>query len=139
MEVLDRAAELLPPILQRLDEAAIAAFDREFGSGEGQRWWTSWETGLPDPATYPELTSVKTMVWLWNLVKAFDMVGYGEARYNLLNNGGHWFPGTRGERIDPKALEPILSGSPFRDRLVPILQETHALLGGAPVKRLSQS
>lgn len=142
LEVLDRADEILPPILERLEAAAIAAFDREFGPGEGWRWLRSWHRGLPDPADYPDLVSVKTMVWLWNLVKAFDMVGYGAARYNLLNNGGHWFPGTRAdqaEQLDAAALEAVLGNSPHRDRLLPILRETHALLGGAPVQRLSQS
>jgi len=139
LEVLDRADELLPPILERLENAAIAAFDQEFGPGEGRQWLRSWHRGLPDPADHPEHVSIKTMVWLWNLVKAFDMVGYGAARYNLLNNGGHWFPGTRADQLDPAAIAPLVSDSPHRDRLLPILQETHDLLAGVPVQRLSQS
>jgi predicted aldo/keto reductase-like oxidoreductase len=139
LEVLDRADELLPPILERLENAAIAAFDREFGPGEGRRWLRSWHRGLPDPADHPDRVSIKTMVWLWNLIKAFDMVGYGAARYNLLNNGGHWFPGTRADQLDPAAIAPLVNDSPHRDRLLPILQETHDLLAGVPVQRLSQS
>jgi predicted aldo/keto reductase-like oxidoreductase len=59
-------------------------------------------------------------------------------RYNLLGEGSHWFPGGQVKEIDPEALRTALKNSPFADQIPKLLQETHALLSGVAVKRLSQ-
>ncbi|MEM1425496.1 MAG: aldo/keto reductase, partial [Cyanobacteria bacterium P01_H01_bin.130] len=102
-------------------------------------WKRSWHRGLPEPQHVPGEISVQTMLWLWNLVKAFDLVDYGKMRYNLLGNGGDWFPGQRGDRLGELSLADCLSRSPHADKIPGILQETHELLKDAKVKRLSQS
>lgn len=139
LSFLDQPGQLLPMITRRLEQAAIEAFDREFGPGEGKAWLRTWEQGLPKPEEVPGEISVRTIVWLWNLVKAFDMVAYGKMRYNLLGNGGHWFPGQRGDRLSELDLRPCLAHSPYPDRVLNILTEAHQLLAGGAVKRLSQS
>ena len=67
------------------------------------------------------------------------MVEYSKARYNLLENGGHWFPGATAKNIAKFNLEACLENSPHSDKIPQILQECDRLLGGEAVKRLSQS
>jgi uncharacterized protein len=68
------------------------------------------------------------------------MVDYAKARYNLLGGeASHWFRGSRADEFDENALKPLLAASPFADRIPEIIRETHAMLGGAQAKRLSQS
>jgi uncharacterized protein len=129
LDLFDRADELLPPIIQRLEESAIARL--------GEEWYKTWEVGLP---TVEEAGgfNVHTVLWLRNLAIAYDMTEYAKMRYNLLNNGGHWFPGGRVDQIDLDALEPAFKNSPHADKIPALLQEAHEMLAGDEVKRLSQ-
>jgi len=130
LEWLDRADEILPPIIQKLEQAAI---DRL-----GADWVKNWQIGLPPVDQTPGRLNLHTVLWLRNLAIAYDLVDYAKMRYNLLGQGSHWFPGARVNEIDIEALRPCLAASPFADRIPELLRETHQLLGGEPVKRLSQ-
>ncbi|AZB73195.1 aldo/keto reductase [Synechococcus elongatus] len=131
LPLLDQAETILAPILRRLEQAMADAL--------GHDWLDTWRDGLPAPETTPGEINIPTIVWLHNLVQAFDMVEYAKARYNLLGNGGHWFPGQRAGRFDRGTLATVLNQSPHRDRILNILQEMDSLLGGTAVARLSQS
>ncbi|MEM6501844.1 MAG: aldo/keto reductase [Cyanobacteria bacterium P01_C01_bin.89] len=139
LDVLDQASEILPPILQRLEGAMVDAFDTALGSGQGEPWKRSWHRGLPEPHHVPGEISVKTIVWLWNLAKAFDLTEYAKMRYNLLGNGGDWFPGQRGDRLGEFNLAACLQNSPHAEKIPQVLQEAHGLFKEARVKRESQS
>lgn len=130
LDLLDRADELLPPILERLEQAAI---DRL-----GADWVKHWQTGLPTVDQTPGRLNLHTILWLRNLAIAYDLVDYAKMRYNLLGQGSHWFPGARVNEIDIAALQSCLTASPFADRIPELLHETHQLLGGEAVKRLSE-
>jgi predicted aldo/keto reductase-like oxidoreductase len=67
------------------------------------------------------------------------MTEYGKMRYNLLGNGGHWFPGNNAADVENVDLQACLSQSPFADKIPEILAKTHQLLGGKTVQRLSRS
>ncbi|MBF2036577.1 MAG: aldo/keto reductase [Leptolyngbyaceae cyanobacterium T60_A2020_046] len=131
LPLLAQADELLPPILERLENAAIAAL--------GQDWLRTWKLGLPSPEETPGNINIPTILWLHNLMKAFDMEAYATARYNLLGNGGHWFPGQKADRLDRVDLSAALARSPHAQRIPRLLAETHTRLGGKAVQRLSQS
>ncbi len=131
LDLLDRADELLPPIIERLEAAAV---DRL-----GEDWYKTWHIGLPSYDQTPGNLNIPVILWLRNLVLAYDMVEYGKMRYNLLGNGGHWFPGAKAEQVDPVQLLPCLQHSPHAEKIPQLLQETHALIGGEAVQRLSQS
>ena len=131
LEYLDLADEVLPPILHRLEQAAIETL--------GEDWYKTWHVGLPDFREIPGGFNIYTILWLRNLAIAYDMVDYAKMRYALLGNGGHWFPGLKIDQADLKALQPFLQNSPHADKIPTLLQETHALLGGQDGKRLSQS
>jgi uncharacterized protein len=129
LDLLDQADELLSPIIQCLEEAAIARL--------GEDWYKTWEMGLP---TVQEAGgfNVQTVLWLRNLAIAYDMIDYAKMRYNLLNNGGEWFPGCQVDQIDLEALKPALQDSPHAEKIPAFLQEAHEMLSGDEVKRLSQ-
>lgn len=128
--LLDRAAEILPPILDRLERAAVEAL--------GEDWYRTWHEGLPEFEETPGQVNIPAILWLRNLAVAYDMVEYGKMRYNLLGNGGHWFPGKRADAADVRSLLPVLKNSPHARKIPDILQETHEMLGAQQVKRLSQ-
>ncbi|MEL6502074.1 MAG: aldo/keto reductase [Cyanobacteria bacterium J06623_1] len=131
LPLLDQAEEILPPILERLEQEAIAVL--------GQDWLENWKVGLPEYQDTPGNVNLPVILWLRNLALAYDMIEYGQARYNLLTNAGHWFPGAKADKVSQLNLQPCLSNSPYAEKIPQLLVETDKLLGGAPVKRLSQS
>jgi len=130
LSLLDRATELLPPILERLEQEAIRTL--------GEDWYRTWEVGLPPLEEVPGGVNIRNILWLRNLAIAYDMVEYGKARYNMLGNAGHWFPGEQVPKANGQDLRPCLSRSPHADKIPALLQEAHTLLSGAEVQRLSQ-
>ena len=72
--------------------------------------------------------ALETIQWLWSLAKAYDMVEYAKMRYNLLGNGGSWFPGYKADKlVDGEVSEgellAALKDYPHADRVAPILEE----------------
>ena len=131
LPLLDQADEILPPILERLEREAIATL--------GKDWLDNWKVGLPSYDRTPGNVNIPVILWLRNLALAYDMMEYSKARYNLLTNAGHWFPGAKADKISRLDLDSCLASSPYAQEIPQLLQETDRLLGGAPVKRLSQS
>ncbi len=131
LDWLDRADEILPPILKRLEEAAIERL--------GPDWVNTWRTGLPSVDETPGRLNIPTILWLRNLAIAYDMVDYAKMRYNLLGQASHWFPGARADAIDAKSLQKCLANSPHADKIPGILQEAHEMLSDAIVKRMGSS
>jgi hypothetical protein len=58
-------------------------------------------------------------------------------RYNLLGNGGHWFPGAKADQIQKFDLRSCLAKSPHADTIPDILAEAHNMLSGEAIQRLS--
>jgi uncharacterized protein len=131
LDLLDRAAEVLPPIIQRLEQAMI---DRL-----GEKWHRTWRDGLPEPSETPGNINIPTILWLRNLALAYDLTEYGQMRYNLLENGGHWFPGAKASEVDQYDLTDCLRRSPYGAEIPGYLKEADQMLAGVEVKRLSQS
>jgi uncharacterized protein len=131
LNLLEQADQILPPILQRLEQTAI---DRL-----GKDWWHTWQVGLPQPEQTPGQVNIPVILWLRNLALAYDMIEYGKMRYNLLGNGGHWFPGNKANQVQQLELRHCLVNSPHADTIPQFLLEADQLLGGQSVKRLSQS
>ncbi|NJL02736.1 MAG: aldo/keto reductase [Spirulinaceae cyanobacterium SM2_1_0] len=127
---LNQADTMLPPILARLEAAAI---DRL-----GKDWYFTWRDGLPSYEHTPGQVNIRIILWLLNLAKAYDLLDYAQMRYNLLGNGGHWFPGQKAERVAELDWRACLRDSPHADKIPDLLAEAHRLLGSGEVKRLSQ-
>ncbi|MDF5728582.1 MAG: aldo/keto reductase [Rhizonema sp. PD38] len=131
LELLDKAAEILPPILTRLELEAIATL--------GEEWVKTWHVNLPTFAETPGQVNIPVILWLWNLAIAYDMLDYAKMRYNLLGSGDHWFPGNKADKIQELDLQECLRLNPSADKIISILSQAHQLLGGEAVQRLSLS
>lgn len=130
LELIDRADEILPPILARLEQAAIAAL--------GEDWVKTWHIGLPRYEETPGGINIPVILLLRNLAIAYDMTEYARMRYNLLGSGGHWFPGNKAAQVSKLNLHQCLANSPHADKIPALLEQTEQLLGGNAVQRLSQ-
>jgi predicted aldo/keto reductase-like oxidoreductase len=122
---------VLAPILANLAQAMVDAL--------GETWVNSWSVGLPSVDQTPGNINIPKILWLYNLCQSFDLVNYAKMRYNLLGNGGHWFPGQRATHVDRQQLWDCLANSPHRERVLDTLVECDHLLQGAQVERLSHS
>ncbi|PHM11576.1 aldo/keto reductase [Nostoc sp. 'Peltigera malacea cyanobiont' DB3992] len=120
IELLDRADEILPPILNRLEKAAIATL--------GKDWYRTWHIGLPHYSQTPGEINIPVILWLRNLAIAFDMFEYAKRRYNHLNTADPWFPGFTAEKVRQFDLSDCLRYSPHADKIPALLEDAHRLL-----------
>jgi predicted aldo/keto reductase-like oxidoreductase len=131
LESPEQAATLIAPIEARLNAAMEEAL--------GAEWARTWRDGLPEWQDTPGEVNIPMITRLHNLAVAFDMVEYGKMRYNLLGNGGTWFPGQKADKLETLDLSPCLRDSPNAARIPAILGEAHALLAGEEKKRLQEN
>ncbi len=107
----------------------------------GADWLSSWHQGLPTWDMTPGEINLHVLLWLYNLVEAWGMHDFAAARYNLLGQGGHWFPGNNANLLDDEISEysliQVLSNSPWRKQIPDILRGLRESLSGSQQKRLS--
>jgi len=130
VERLDEAKDLVAHVERRLHEEMARVLGRE--------WVDTWHAGLPEWHGTPGHINIPWILRLRNLALAFDMLEFGKMRYNLLGNGGHWFPGNKADKLDEFDLAECLRNSPHAAKIPAALQETHELLVGEERKRLRQ-
>lgn len=130
LPLLDQTSEILPTILERLENEAIRCL--------GEEWYKTWQVGLPRLEEVPGQVNIRSILWLRNLAIAYDLVDYARTRYGMLGNASHWFPGNKADNLDALDLRPHLSRSPHAARIPALLREAHQLLGGQDGQRLSQ-
>ncbi|MEM1354483.1 MAG: aldo/keto reductase [Planctomycetota bacterium] len=134
VEHMERTDELIPPI-----EARLAAAMRELTGIDHPE---AMNAGLPQPEDTPGGLNLEVMLWLRHLAVGWGMTDYGKMRFNLLGNGGHWFPGApieSPEHVDTAALAEAVSDSPFAEQIPGLVVDCVNRLGGEKVKRLSES
>ena len=82
----------------------------------GADWCAHWSEGLPEYSEAPYNVNIIEILRLWTYAKSLDLVEWGRMRYNLLGNGGHWFPGEMASKIeDERKLLAAIAKSPFAD------------------------
>ncbi|PSF38173.1 aldo/keto reductase [Aphanothece hegewaldii CCALA 016] len=131
IKLFNKADQILPPILEKLEAEAIKCL--------GKEWFKTWRLGLPTYQETPNNINIPTILWLRNLVLAYDMVEFAKARYNLLGNGGDWFPGEQAAKVKKLDLSKCLAKSPHGKIIPDLLADTHRLLQAESVQRLSSS
>jgi predicted aldo/keto reductase-like oxidoreductase len=133
--LLEQAPTLLPPILERLEQARLEAL--------GTAWLATWQQGLPPLEQTPGGINLPVLLWLHNLLVAWDMEGYCCDRYRLLGHGGHWFPGENADALDRDVseaeLQAVLAESPWAEAIPDLLRDLRRRLGGDARRRLQVS
>jgi hypothetical protein len=130
VSLLDRAHEIVPPIVARLDG--------ELERVLGKDWMATWRDGLPEWNETPGEINIPVILRMRNLAKAFDMLDYGRMRYNMLGSGGNWFPGKKVENLEALDLAPSLKKSRHAAAIPALLAEAHALFEGEQKQRLQK-
>ena len=135
VRLLPQAAELLPPIVARLEQARRDAL--------GEVWLSNWQDGLPAWQHTPGEINLPILLWLHNLVEAWGLEGYARARYGLLGAGSHWFPGANADALDQSVSEAdlrrALSASPWAEHIPGLLRRLRERVGGTATQRLMSS
>ena len=135
VKLLPQAAQVLPPIVARLEQVRREVL--------GDAWLASWQQGLPDWQDTPGQINLPTLLWLHNLVEAWDLEGYAKARYGLLGAGSHWFPGANADALDQTVseaeLKQVLVASPWADQIPQLLRDLRQRVGGTAARRLMAS
>ncbi len=131
LPLLARAKETLAPMIERLDAAPAEVLGAEVAA--------RYTEGLPAWQDTPGYVNIPMILWLRHLALSYDMVDYAKMRYNLLNQGLHWFAGTNASTVGSLDLAEAVKKSPFAEEIPGWLKEAHEMLFEAPKKRLSES
>ncbi len=136
IQAVDQIDELQPEVTR-----IKAGLDHELDQLYGPDWAQHYTEGLSRWEDTPGQINIIAILWLWNLLKAFDLEDYAQFRYNLLGNAEHWFGGQNAGKlneIDTEVIQQALSQSPYRERILTILPQAHELLFKKKGKRLSE-
>ena len=98
----------------------------------GTEWVQACKDKLPIYTSTPNEINIPVIMRLYNLAKGMNMLEYGKMRYNLLGEGGTWFPGNKAENIAKFAKEIIKlceeSKFPQPNEIPAALEEAHQML-----------
>lgn len=113
-------------------ENIVEKLDTEMERVFGKDWLTGCREKLPDYTNTPNEINIPVILRLYNLAKGFNMKEYGKMRYNLLGEGGSWFPGNKAENAAKFANEIIelckKHNFPDPDKVPNALIEAHQML-----------
>lgn len=132
---LDTAGALIAPIHDRLQTQALRAL--------GEPWLMTWREGLPHWKDTPGGINLPVLLWLHNLIEAWDLESYATARYGILGHAGHWAPGANADALDQEVSETdlrnALGQSPWAETIPGLLRGLKERVGGVPQERLSSA
>jgi len=133
VSLLAESEMYVPKIINRLRQESINTF--------GLEWYQNWNKNLPSWECTPGNINIPVLLWLSNLIDWLDMEGFAKARYQLLGNGSHWFPGCNANLIDvdvsERQLMEVLEGHINPKKVIKKLRNLKEKFGDNIAKRLS--
>tara|TARA_B100000902_G_C27291519_1_gene907406 strand:- start:1151 stop:2344 length:1194 start_codon:yes stop_codon:yes gene_type:complete len=134
VSLLPESEQYIPKIINRLRQEAINSL--------GLDWYQNWNRNLPSWEDTPGNINIIVLLWLSNLIDWLDMEGFARARYQLLGNGSHWFPGRNANLLDVDVSEEqllkVLRGHINSKKVIQKLRSLKEKFGDEVVKRLSK-
>ncbi len=132
------ASELMPPLavadrdgpLSPAEASAFARLEAYQVAVLGRDRCSQCYACLP----CPEEIHIPEVLRLRNLAIAFDMTQFGQYRYRMFENAGHWFPGNKAIRCTD--CGDCLPRCPETLDIPTLLRDTHQRLNGASRRRL---
>ncbi len=97
VSLLSESDHYIPKILNRLKKESINSL--------GLEWYQNWDKNLPNWQNTPGGINIPVLLWLSNLIDSFELEEFAKSRYQLLGNGGHWFPGNNANLLDIDVCE----------------------------------
>ena len=135
VSLLPRANDYVPKIARKLNHELINSI--------GVDWYYSWNKNLPRWEDTPGEINIPVLMWLSNLLEAWDMEGFVRARYQLLGNGSHWFPGNNANLLDievsEKELISVLEKHNHPKLIIDKLRKLKENFSDKNIKRLSKN
>ena len=133
--LLSKQEKYIPMILDKFKKESINCL--------GIDWYLNWNKNLPKWEDTPGKINIPVLIWLSNLLEAFDMNSFVRSRYQLLGNGSHWFPGNNANSLDVKITENELLDSLKNynqpQKVIQKLRKLKTIFGDNQKERLSQS
>ena len=134
VSLLSKSEQYIPKITNRLRQEAINTL--------GLEWYQNWHRNLPSWEYTPGNINIPILLWLSNLIDWLDMEGFARARYQLLGNGSHWFPGCNANLLDVDISEGqllrVLEGHINPKKVIRKLRTLKEKFGDNSAKRLSK-
>ncbi len=95
--LLSEAKDYIPQITNNLEKESLNSL--------GHNWYYNCYKNLPGWQSTPGNINIPVLIWLSNLLEAWDMKGFVKSRYQLLGNASHWFPGNNSNELDNTVSE----------------------------------
>ena len=134
VSLLSESEKYVPKIINRLRQESINVL--------GLEWYQNWNRNLPNWENTPGNINIPVLLWISNLLDWLDMEGYARARYQLLGNGSHWFPGCNANLLDVDVSESqlleVLEGHINPKKVINKLRTLKEKFGDRVAKRLSK-
>jgi uncharacterized protein len=126
LPLLDDAAAQIAPIVQRLEQA--------YADAVGTTFARDWQRGLTDWWDMPGKINVRRTLWLYNLVRAYDLLDFAQERYAAMEPDDHWVPGAQAAAFQDDQIRAALPHSPYRDEIPELLRQAHQVLHNPAVE-----
>jgi len=134
VSLLSESEKYVPKIINKLRQESINSL--------GLEWHQNWNRNLPSWEYTPGNINIPVLLWLSNLIDWLGMEGYARARYQLLGNGSHWFPGFNANLLDVDVSEgqllKVLEGHINPKKVIKKLRNLKEKFGDKNAKRLSR-